>query len=77
MDTTMPHASTPPSMAQGLLTIAINLAMIVELFVAMYVANQQPDQFTVVFMKVFFGSLAPTLALGWLARRWLRRRNEG
>ncbi len=55
-----------------LLVIILDVLILVELTVAMYVAAASPDDFTPVFMKTFFGMLLPTLLLGFLVKRMVR-----
>jgi hypothetical protein len=57
---------------QWLLVIVMNVLVLAELCVAMYLATVSPDDFTATFMKAFFGMLIPTLVLGVLAKRRLR-----
>ena len=57
---------------QWLLAIAINVAMLAELCIAMYLAAASPDSFTATFIKAFFGMLIPTLIAGHLLKRRLR-----
>jgi len=63
-------AKTPGHWA---LVIAMNLAVLVELCVAMYLAASSPaEDFTATFMKAFFGMLIPTLVIGVIGKRRLR-----
>ena len=55
-----------------LLVIILDVLVLAELTGAMYVAAAHPDNFTLVFMKTFFGMLLPTLLLGLLAKRMVR-----
>jgi len=57
---------------QKLFILAIDLAIIAELCIAMYVATAQPDTFTPTFMKTFFTMFLPTLAAGIIGHRKLR-----
>ncbi|MCU0604948.1 MAG: hypothetical protein MUC33_20045 [Desulfobacterales bacterium] len=57
---------------QWLLAVAINVLMLAELCVAMYLAAASPDAFTATFIKAFFGMLIPTLVVGHLLKRRLR-----
>jgi hypothetical protein len=57
---------------QIILVGAVDLALLAELFAAMYAAAQAPDAFTATFIKTFFALLAPTLALGIVGVRMLR-----
>lgn len=53
--------------------IAIDLAVLAELAAAMYFAHRgDPQDFTVTFLKVFFGLLIPTLVAGRYALRAAR-----
>lgn len=57
---------------QWLFVIGMNLLVLAELCVAMYLAASGGEAFTAIFMKAFFGMLIPTLAIGALAKRRLR-----
>jgi hypothetical protein len=67
----------PNSPRQWLLVIILNLAVLTELFVAMYVAAAADDDFTAAFIKCFFGMLIPTLVLGFMVKRRLLRPAPG
>lgn len=54
------------------LVITVNLAVLAELCIAMYLASAAPDEFEPTFLKAFFGMLLPTLALGFIGKRCLR-----
>lgn len=55
--------------------LGVNVAVLVELCVAMALAVAcPPERFTPVFLKVFFGLLAPTLVLAGLGKRLLLHR---
>ena len=56
---------------QKLLVVIINLLVVAELFIAIYRASGNMDEFTPVVFSTFFSLLLPTLALGWLAKRYL------
>jgi hypothetical protein len=49
--------------------VTFDLAMLIELAIAMYRANAHAADFTGVFLRTFFGLLLPTLLLWWYARR--------
>ena len=81
-ENTAAHEEPPPGAGQQVhtelslpniirLTI-INLLVLAELCVAMYMANENPEEFTPVFFKVFFSLLLPTLILGILSKRFIR-----
>lgn len=53
--------------------IGINILVITELTVAMYMASLQPDEFTPVFFKVFFSLLVPTLIGAFIGRRMIAK----
>jgi hypothetical protein len=56
-----------------ILVIAMNVAVLAELCVAMYLAAPGPaEEFTATFMKAFFGMLIPTLVIGVIGKRRLR-----
>ncbi len=55
-----------------LLVIVMNVLVLTELCVAMYLAVSSGEDFTATFMKAFFGMLIPTLVIGGLAKRRLR-----
>ena len=55
-----------------LLVIVMNVLVLTELCVAMYLAAGSPEDFTATFIKAFFGMLIPTLVVGVLAKRRLR-----
>ena len=57
---------------QWILVIVMNLAVLTELCIAMYLATNDPDDFTATFIKALFGMLIPTLVVGVLAKRRLR-----
>jgi hypothetical protein len=57
---------------QWLLVIVMDLLVLAELCVAMYLAVASPEDFTETFIKAFFGMLIPTLGVGALAKRCLR-----
>jgi hypothetical protein len=59
------------SLRHWVFVIAMNVAVLVELCVAMYLATGSPDDFEATFMKAFFGMLIPTLALGVIGKRRL------
>ncbi|HYA01517.1 MAG TPA: hypothetical protein VEI04_00200 [Syntrophobacteria bacterium] len=68
----------PPRMntAQWLVVIAVDLLVLAELAIAMYMAAGDPDHFTPTFLKTFFGLLIPTLIVGVLAKRVVRPASE-
>jgi hypothetical protein len=53
--------------------VTVNVLMLAELCIAMYIANQNPDEFQPVFLKVFFSLLVPTLILASIAKRLIKR----
>jgi hypothetical protein len=58
---------------QWLLVIVMNLLVLTELCVSMYLAAADPDDFTATFIKAFFGMLIPTLVIGLLTKRRMRQ----
>ena len=57
---------------QWLFVIGMNLLVLAELCVAMYLATSSVEDFTATFIKAFFGMFIPTLLIGVLAKRRLR-----
>ena len=57
---------------QWLLVIVMDVLVLAELCVAMYLAVNSAEDFTATFIKSFFGMLIPTLGVGALAKRQLR-----
>ena len=55
-----------------MLVIAMNVLVLVELCLSMYLASSSSEDFTATFIKSFFGMLIPTLVIGALAKRLLR-----
>lgn len=60
--------STP----QRIAVIVLDIFMLAEVAVAVYLANLNPDNYTPTFMKAFFGMLIPTLVVGLTTIRLLR-----
>jgi hypothetical protein len=54
----------------------INILVLAELCAALYMANENPEEFTPVFFKVFFSLLVPTLILGILSKRFIRPKEQ-
>ena len=52
----------------------MDIALLAEVTLSIYTASKYPDDFTPVFMKVFFSMFLPTLALGIYAIRRYRDR---
>ena len=59
-----------------LLTIAVNVLVLAEVFIAMYFAAQNPDEITPIFFKTLFSMLVPTLVLAFVAKRIIARRGR-
>jgi len=60
------------NITQKIAVAVMDLAIIADLFVAMYLAHQAPAEFNATFCKVFFGLLLPILAAGITTIRCLR-----
>jgi hypothetical protein len=56
--------------------VIVNLLVLAELCVAMYMAAQKPEEFTPVFFKVFFALLVPTLILAAFSKRFVRAKEK-
>ena len=65
------------NMRQTLAIVVMDVLMLTELVVSLYLASRQPDEFTPVFMKTFFAMLAPTLLAGLASVRLFRARPQG
>jgi hypothetical protein len=65
------------NLSQKIVVAGMDLLMLVELAVAMYLAGRNPETLTPVFLKSFAGMLLPTLVAGLLAIRALRRPTLG
>jgi hypothetical protein len=57
---------------QKVLVLTINLLMVVAVFIAMYRASLQPEDFNATFFTTIFSLLIPTLIFGFLGKRLLR-----
>ena len=53
--------------------VIVNVLVLAELCIAMYMAGQNPEEFQPVFLKVFFSLLVPTLILASIAKRLMKR----
>jgi len=62
---------------QKLFILGIDVAILIELCIAMAAASSAPDTFTPTFMKTFFIPFLPTLGLGIAGFRRLRDREQG
>jgi len=59
---------------QKIAVIVVDVLMLAEVCVAMYLANANPDVFTPTFMKSFFSMLVPTMIAGYVSVRLLREK---
>jgi len=60
------------SLAHIILVVTVNILVLVELSIAMYIGHLNRDEFSPVFFKVFFSLLVPTLILAAICKRLLR-----
>ena len=60
------------NMQQKMVIAILDVVMIVELCIGMYVASLNPNDFTPAFLKSFFGMLIPTLIAARLFHKRLR-----
>ncbi|GAB1409216.1 hypothetical protein MASR1M90_03700 [Desulfovibrionales bacterium] len=58
------------------LVLTVNLLVLVALTIAMYMAAQNPEEFTLEFLKFFGLFLVPALVFGVWGKRRLRRQLE-
>ena len=70
------QVQTTISLPHFIRLVVINLLVLAELFVAMYMATQNPEEFTPVFFKVFFSLLVPTLILSAISKRFMRSKEK-
>ncbi|MCL2458218.1 MAG: hypothetical protein FWF31_05090 [Desulfobulbus sp.] len=56
--------------------VIVNVLVLVELCIAMYMANKTPEEFTPVFFKTFFSLLVPTLILGVISKRFIPKAQQ-
>ncbi len=61
---------------QRLAVILMDVAVLAEVTLSVYMASKYPDDFTPVFMKAFFSMCIPTLIAGIYAIRRLRDRHS-
>jgi hypothetical protein len=64
------------NLAQKLTIVTMDLLLLLELCISMYLANRQPDAFTLVFMRSFFMMCVPTLILTKILVGRLRSRDS-
>ena len=71
------HSASPaPELnnRQRLAVILMDVAVLAEVTVSIYMASRNPDDYTLVFMKAFFAMCIPTVIAGVYAIRRLRDR---
>jgi len=66
------HVHAELSLPHVIRLVIVNVLVLVELCVAMFMANEHPEEFTPVFFKVFFALLVPTLILAAVSKRFVR-----
>jgi biotin transporter BioY len=62
------------SLLHKCLVVFVNMLVLGALTFAMYRASFAPEEFTLVFLKVFGGMLVPIIALGIVGKRYLQRK---
>jgi membrane protein CcdC involved in cytochrome C biogenesis len=62
------------STRQKIAVVVLDVLIIAELCLAMYLASAHPDEFTPVFMKRFFAMLVPTMIAGYITVRLFREK---
>jgi membrane protein CcdC involved in cytochrome C biogenesis len=72
MDFVSQHEAPPMNLGHLILVIVLNLLVLAQVCIAMYMATADPDNFSMVFMKAFFGMLIPTLIAGFYLKRRMR-----
>jgi len=68
------HPASELNTRQRLAVVAMDVAVLAEVTVSIYMASRDPDNYTFVFMKAFFSMLIPTVIAGILAIRRFRDR---
>ncbi|MDY0274617.1 MAG: hypothetical protein RBR42_04155 [Desulfomicrobium sp.] len=58
------------------LVVLVNMLVLASLTMAMYMASKDPEEFTLVFLKVFGSLLLPSLLVGVVGKRWLHRQAQ-
>ena len=61
---------------QKLLVVGLNCLVLVALFIAMYLASLDPDNFNPIFFKTLFSLLIPTFLFGFAGNRFLGKRRS-
>lgn len=61
---------------QKIAVVVMDVLMLAELCLAMYVAHNHPENFTPVFFKIFLGLLIPTLIVTRVVVKRLRTPDE-
>lgn len=56
-----------------LFALAINVLVLLELTLSMYLASLDPDRLTPIFFKTFFTMLVPTIVFAFIGRRLIAR----
>jgi hypothetical protein len=64
------------SIEQQLRMVAVDLVVLLELFVSMWFASRHPEQLTGMFFKSFLAMLAPTIVAGYYIVRGSRARKS-
>lgn len=59
---------------QKIAIAVIDTVVLGELALSIYMANQDPENFTLIFFKCFFGLLVPTLVMARVIVKMLRTR---
>jgi hypothetical protein len=62
---------------QRLAVICLDVALLAEVTVSVYMASKSSEDFTSIFMKVFFSMFIPTLVAGIYAIRRFRDPSDG
>lgn len=68
------HPASELNGRQRLAVIVMDVAVLAEMTVSIYMASRDPDNYTLVFMKAFFSMLVPTVIAGLVAIRRFRDR---
>lgn len=60
------------NLSRTMVVVGVNVLVIIELFISMYFAGQDPDNLNTIFLKWFLSMAIPTLLIG----RQLKKRHR-
>ena len=72
MENKEPEVTRHPK--QWILVVCVDLLVLIEVCLTMYLSSTHSDDFEIFWIKTFFGMLVPTLILAYLGKRFLHHR---